>query len=122
MGWGLSMMSWSAVPACQRIPMPGLGRSASGIRVTSAISVLSSRFRSRAVVVGACQSAGRSAAILARLSRSGSGGSAARADSRACSASASAASFASQRASRVRATRRFSGSTWLKARSARSAS
>ena len=40
----------------------------------------------------------------------------------ACSASARAASLASQRASRVRATSRFSGSTAQKARSARSAS
>jgi len=64
----------------------------------SAIRVRSRRLRSRAVVVGACHSAGRSAVSLARLARSGSGGRASWAAASACSASASAASLASHRA------------------------
>src|SRR6266566_4914574 len=51
---------------------------------------------------------------------SGSGASCAWVAARACSASACATSLASQRASRLRATRRFSGSQATNARSARS--
>ena len=55
-------------------------------------------------------------------SRAGKGGSVCRAASRACSASARAASLVCHLVSKVRATKRFSGSTAWKARSARSAS
>ena len=88
----------------------------------SAIRVRSRRLRSLLLVAGACQSPGRSAASFSSSARPGSGGSVSRAASSACPASARAASLSSQRASRLRATSRFSGSTWQNARSARPAS
>src|SRR6516164_8532467 len=122
-GWtGLSMVSSSVAPVCQRIPIRALPRSGSGSTVTSAIRVRSSRLRSLALVVGAFHRPGRSAASFSRSSRLGSGGSVSWAACSACSAWARAASLASQRASRERATSRFSGSTAQNARSARSAS
>ena len=108
---GLSMVSSSVAPVCQRIPIRALPRSGSGSTVTSAIRVRSRRLRSLALVVGAFHRAGRSAASFSRSSRLGSGGSVSWAACSACSASARAASLASQRASRERATSRFSGST-----------
>ncbi len=58
--------------------------SGSGSRVMSAIRVRSSRLRSLLLVVGACQSPGRSAASFSSSARVGSGGSVSRAASRAC--------------------------------------
>src|SRR4051812_43437044 len=58
-------------------------------------------------------------ASASSASWSGSAGFTARAVTNAASASANAASVASHRASNVRATKRFSGSTWTNARSAR---
>ncbi len=65
----------------------------------SAITVRSSRLRSLLLVVGACQSPGRSAASFSSSARSGSGGSVSRVAASACSASARAASLASHRVS-----------------------
>ena len=67
----------------------------------SAIRVRSSRLRSLALVAGAFQSPGRSAASFSSSARPGSGGSMSWAASSACSASARAASLASHRASRA---------------------
>ncbi len=87
-----------------------------------AITVRSSRLRSLWLVVGACQSPGRSAVIFSSSARPGSVGSVSRVAASACPASARAASLASHRVSRLRAASRLSGSTAWKARSARSAS
>ena len=55
---GLSMVSSSVAPVCQRIPIRALLRSGSGSTVTSAIRVRSRRLRSLALVVGAFHRAG----------------------------------------------------------------
>ena len=59
-------------PVCQRIPIRTLLRSGSGSIVTSAIRVRSSRLRSLALVVPACQRTGRSAASF-QLGAAGQG-------------------------------------------------
>ena len=64
-------VSSSVAPVCQRIPIRTLAWSGSGSRVTSAIRVRSSRLRSLLLVVGACQSPGRSAARVSSSARLG---------------------------------------------------
>lgn len=90
--------------------------------MTSATSVRSRRLRSLAVVVGACHRADTSVVRASNSERDGSGEVAAWLSARALSASVTAARRASQRDSKLRATRRFSGSQAWNARSARSAS
>jgi len=78
--------------------------------------------RTIADVVEAAHNAGRSMASASSSVRGGIDGTAALVTANAASASATAVSFASQRLSRLRATRRFSGSTASYCRRARSAS
>ena len=113
---------WLA-PDFQRSPTEiWAGSLADGVMVTSASRVRSSRLRSLSLVVGADHRAGRSAMVAASWSGLGRAGWAERWVASAASASARPVSLVSHRASRVRATSRFSGSQARKARSARSAS
>jgi len=120
----LRRVTWTCwlAPDFQRSPTEiWLGSAAEGVMVTSASRVRSSRLRSLSLVVRAAHRAGRSAMVTVSWSGPGSSGRACACTASAASASARSVSLASHRASRLRATSRFSGSQARKARSARSA-
>jgi hypothetical protein len=117
-----SAVSCSLAPDRQQTPMRTVSGPAPGRMVMSAIRVRSSRLRSRSVVVGADHSWPKVVTAASSSARGGSGALAAVTVVSAASAAASSWSLASSRASRVRATSRFSGSQARRARSARPAS
>ena len=116
------LMVWrSLAPERQRIPTVSSSPCGWKVIVMSLTNARSSRLRSLWEVLSAAHSAGRSCASASICSRDGSGAGVVCSVSSA-SASRSSRSLVSQRVSRVRATRRFSGSQAWNARSARIAS
>jgi hypothetical protein len=106
---GRAIACSSAAPERQRIPTRTSRPWGWEVIVTSLIRARSSRLRSLSVVLFAAHSAGRSRASASSRAREGSRVGAVCSASSA-SASASSRSLVSHRVSRLRATRRFSGS------------
>jgi Ni/Co efflux regulator RcnB len=98
-----------------------VGSASEGVMVTSAMRVRSRRLRSLSLVVSAAHNTGRSVTVAASYSGLGGSGWAWDCAARAALAWASSASAVSHRVSRLRATRRFSGSQARNAGSARAA-